>query len=382
MNRFYTLILLLLTMMGAAQAQFATMNFDAPNITASGYLGSYPNPNTVGHQVKSAYPMISYWTDDQDFTIEDPSTTYYNNVDFDHALRFRREDAFVNFGPLDQGFVSFNALYINGQHDAQFRVYVFSSNPGSGDPSYLYRSSKYDLTYTNGASGNYGINYYTINYEVPAGGYVRIESEDDDDFYIDGVTNSGGPMPVELTSFRSFVKDEQVDLQWTTATELNNYGFEVERSANGQDWNTLGFVEGHGTSFTPRQYSFHDMNTDRNSTQLYYRLKQVDRDGSSEYSDVIRVAVTTPASVTLTAYPQPFAANLNLNLSSHASEQVSITLYNSVMQKISSVYEGTVDGNMTMTIPTADLRDGSYFLIVNHADGRTQVQKLLHLQNR
>ncbi|MFZ1728519.1 MAG: T9SS type A sorting domain-containing protein [Bacteroidota bacterium] len=205
---------------------------------------------------------------------------------------------------------------------------------------------------------------------------------EDKEFYIDAISAAGGPLPVELTSFRSYLKDDQVELQWTTATELNNYGFEVERSANGDDWSTLGFVQGHGTCFTPQQYSFRDAQLDRSSTQLYYRLKQMDRDGTTEYSDVLRVALAAPTSVNLNAYPQPFAGSLNIDLSATSSEQATVTLYNSAMQKVQTVYEGTVDGNLSMTVPTTDLRDGSYFLIVNHANGQTQVQKLLHMQSR
>ncbi|MBE0642538.1 MAG: T9SS type A sorting domain-containing protein [Bacteroidetes bacterium] len=223
---------------------------------------------------------------------------------------------------------------------------------------------------------------YVVPTAVPTGGYIRIYCNNFYNFYVDDIVAGGGPVPVELTSFRSYLKDDQVELQWTTATELNNFGFEIERSTNGDDWSMLGFVEGHGTSFVPRQYSFRDETLDRSSLELYYRLKQVDRDGTTEYSNVLRVALTAPSSVNLTAYPQPFAGNLNLDITSGTSEQITITLYNSAMQKVATLYEGVADGSMTMTIPTMDLRDGSYFLIVNHANGETQVQKLLHLQSR
>ncbi|MBE0642537.1 MAG: T9SS type A sorting domain-containing protein [Bacteroidetes bacterium] len=248
------------------------------------------------------------------------------------------------------------------------------------------------VVYTGGfAIGSSSWTTYTEYFTrpIPVNGYFRIYvtnvgNTSNPGVYIDNINFGvgGGPLPVELTSFRSFVKDKQVELQWTTATELNNFGFEIERSTNGDDWSMLGFVEGHGTSFVPRQYSFRDETLDRSSLELYYRLKQVDRDGTTEYSNVLRVALAAPTSVKLNAYPQPFAGNLNIDLSATSSEEVRVTLYNSAMQKVQSIYTGPVDGNMSMTVPTTDLRDGSYFLIVNHANGETQVQKLLHLQSR
>jgi hypothetical protein len=391
MKQIYTLVIMALLIVGSANAQFYTvMDFDAPNITGSGVLGDYNSPSTVGGQVKAAYPMISYW--DDDFELEDTDPAYYgtgpapNYVDFMNALRFDDDESYMDFGPLPAGNISFSALHISGENDAEFKVRIYASNPRIGNPSPISSTGDIDVTYTTGATGNYGINYYPGPADpalsVPANGYVRICSEDDDDFYIDGLASTGGAMPVELTSFRSYLKNDQVELQWTTATELNNYGFDVERSANGDDWSTLGFVAGHGTCFTPQQYAFRDARLDRSATELYYRLRQMDRDGTTEYSDVLRVALVTPTSVKLSAYPQPFAGSLNIDLSAAGSEQVHVTLYNSAMQKVQSIYEGTVDGTMSMTVPATDLRDGSYFLIVNHANGQTQVQKLLHMQSR
>ena len=108
-------------------------------------------------------------------------------------------------------------------------------------------------------------------------------------------TNGGGGfIPVELTSFRATYSKNDVQLNWSTASELNNLGFEIERSTNRSDWRIIGFREGKGTSTEPQEYSFTDDLFGNNSYILYYRLQQIDFDGSFEYSFIVEAEVKTP----------------------------------------------------------------------------------------
>lgn len=100
-------------------------------------------------------------------------------------------------------------------------------------------------------------------------------------------TDPGSPLPVELLSFSVGIHGDIANLQWSTATEINNYGFEIERSLTEGVWEYLGFVEGHGTSFSPKKYDFLDnlsiLADDSLVYSLNYRLKQIDLDGTFEY---------------------------------------------------------------------------------------------------
>ena len=125
-------------------------------------------------------------------------------------------------------------------------------------------------------------------------------------------TNSGGtPLPVELSSFSAAAIGSTVKLSWNTATEVNNYGFEVERNVHTSTqlsvtkWEKLGFVNGHGNSNSPKDYSFVD---DKVSTgKYYYRLKQIDNDGQFEYSKNVEVSFMKPNEFKLEQnYPNPF----------------------------------------------------------------------------
>ncbi|MDY0081885.1 MAG: hypothetical protein RBR74_01765, partial [Ignavibacteriaceae bacterium] len=100
----------------------------------------------------------------------------------------------------------------------------------------------------------------------------------------------GEPLPVELSSFTGKINaNNSIDLNWMTKTEINNYGFNVERRINEEDWNSIGFVGGHGNSNSPKEYSFTDDDLFAGGSKFQYRLKQIDTDGQFEYSDVVEV---------------------------------------------------------------------------------------------
>ena len=122
-------------------------------------------------------------------------------------------------------------------------------------------------------------------------------------------------VPVELVSFTAHRKGSGVILNWQTATEVNNYGFNIERCSaslttdnKNIEWVTIGFVNGHGNSNSPKSYSFTDTNPTLNHVQ--YRLKQIDSDGKYEYSKIVEVSIEAPAEFILHQnYPNPFNPN-------------------------------------------------------------------------
>ena len=116
-----------------------------------------------------------------------------------------------------------------------------------------------------------------------------------DGWYVDNVKISvyNSAVPVELTSFNSSIVNDHVQLNWTTATELNNKGFEIARTdqstvnSRNNNLETVGFVQGNGTSSEVHTYIFKDQNPI--AGKLFYRLKQIDFDGSFEYSNIVEV---------------------------------------------------------------------------------------------
>jgi len=114
-------------------------------------------------------------------------------------------------------------------------------------------------------------------------------------------------LPVELTTFTANAVNNKIELAWQTATEVNNYGFEIERAKDTESklWEKIGFVEGHGNSNSPKHYSFIDNTV--SSGKYFYRLKQIDIDGSFEYSNVVEINLSLSTEFYLNQnYPNPF----------------------------------------------------------------------------
>jgi len=142
---------------------------------------------------------------------------------------------------------------------------------------------------------------------------------------------SGSPTPVELSSFSAVIIENGIKLKWRTETEVNNYGFEVERQVGGWqtavgNWELMGFVEGHGNSNSPKNYEFIDENI--LSGKYAYRLKQIDNDGTYEFSKVIEIDVDAPIGYELSQnYPNPFNPTTTIKFNLPESEVVNIVVY-------------------------------------------------------
>lgn len=141
---------------------------------------------------------------------------------------------------------------------------------------------------------------------------------------LDGSTVSCGsaPLPVELLDFTVRREYHTAQLQWETATELNNEGFEIQKSFDGLSYFNIGYVPGHGTVTTTMQYTFRDPNIRQTA---YYRLKQVDFDGAYEYSPVAFLAYGDGEQLAIDVYPNPTASTIHL--SGPASEVFGVLLY-------------------------------------------------------
>ncbi|MDX1438797.1 MAG: T9SS type A sorting domain-containing protein [Rubricoccaceae bacterium] len=168
-------------------------------------------------------------------------------------------------------------------------------------------------------------------------------------------------IPVELVSFEATVNGSDIDLSWLTSSETNNAGFEVQLRGDGS-YQAMGFVDGHGTTTEQQSYSY--TIPDLAPGTYTVRLKQIDYDGAFEYSPEVEVAVGVPGSHILTqAYPNPFNPQATFSLSVATEQHVEIGLYNSLGQKVDTIFNGTMAaGNArSFTINGAGLPSGAYY---------------------
>jgi hypothetical protein len=130
------------------------------------------------------------------------------------------------------------------------------------------------------------------------------------------VSNISAPLPVELVRFTAEPQGDDALLRWATASEKNNDHFDVEASADGKNFRRMGVVAGHGTTTQTSEYQLIDKAIAHYAADLvYYRLRQVDTDGTETFSPVRQVRVTAPLGFAAEAWPQPFgAAGTNVTL--------------------------------------------------------------------
>ena len=123
-----------------------------------------------------------------------------------------------------------------------------------------------------------------------------------------------GTLPVELSSFTALLLEDYVRLEWTTANEIFNYGFNIEKSKANCSWTKIGFVTGCGNSNSPKYYSFEDQDL-TGSGVIQYRLKQIDNDGSYKYSPIVEVLLPCDEYKLFQNFPNPFNPTTTIKFS-------------------------------------------------------------------
>lgn len=222
-------------------------------------------------------------------------------------------------------------------------------------------------------------------WQLPVGSTLTVDPERNilSATYLTGFSEFSGtdvndPMPVHLLSFSGERSGRAVVLAWTTASEVNNKGFEVQRSADGKRFETIGFVKGNGTSNITHRYAFTDDGT--NPEQLvFYRLKQEDFNRAASYSNIIRIdALRQPASgVRYTLYPNPFDHELLLGITAHEASMASIEVYDLAGKKMLAESRMLQEGINTISLHEAgSLAKGVYFVTIT-VNGEKQTAKVI-----
>lgn len=211
-----------------------------------------------------------------------------------------------------------------------------------------------------GTSPNFMITY------VVSGGMTEGQE------YLFSVGSTGSALPVEFIFFEAKEKNDKVELTWATAMELNNDYFEIQRSHDGLSWDALEQIEGFGTTKQQQNYIAYDQAP--MSGLNYYRLKQVDFDGTIDYSDVRQVefneGISEPLQVT-SVYPNPFADFITIEFQSPKDGDAQLQLFNSsgvlLQTQTQMVYKGTQNAKFS---DLSSLETGAYVLVVSMGEER------------
>ena len=288
---------------------------------------------------------------------------WYETTEVDHSIT----------SPLvtNPGTLSFWIAAYNDQSNLQVKV-QYSANGSDWTDAATFTSA--------GAGGDFGLSFFekTVPLQLTGDYYIRWTTFNyvSGGFYIDDILLDD-LVPVELTSFAANVSDKNVLLNWTTATELNNSGFDIERKSASTNWQKIAFVQGNGTTTQPKSYSF----TDRNLAdgKYSYRLKQIDYDGTYEYSKIVEVRIASAVVNEFELsqnYPNPFNPTTTIKFNIPDAGNVKLSVYNLLGQEIQTLVNGFMEsGSHSVNFDASNLNSGIY-LYKLEANGFNQTRKM------
>ncbi len=240
-----------------------------------------------------------------------------------------------------------------------------STTTNTSTAAFTITVANLNFTATDSGWVSYG---YNIGSLVPAGSNIYIafrsvianNQVDGASFFIDEVRAGNGIVPVEFATFSATSVGADVQLNWSTATETNNKGFFVERKSTSGEFASVGFIDGSGTTTLVKEYSFIDKGVGVGT--YTYRLKQVDFDGTSDYSKAIEVDVTAPNTFALNQnFPNPFNPSTKINFSLATDAKVTLTVYNVLGQEVATLVNGAMSAGVhSVNFDASSLVSGLY----------------------
>jgi hypothetical protein len=264
----------------------------------------------------------------------------------------------------------------NGQYDdniatqnnpsAIYRLFGDNTTPALGNGP--LRKDRFTNNSPVNFDGIYGRSTPSVSGVPQPHHFVELDVEEFSEFWLHG-TSHITPLPVEMIYLEAnAVNNAFIHLKWATALEVNNDGFQIERSTDGQTWATIGWVNGNDNATTQTNYTFDDVNVVAN-TVYYYRLKQVDNDGAFEYTDIVSARITGEVSFSVKDFvPNPTMDKTNLIITASKDQDITVTFYNVVGQKVLESTHQVSKGGTRLEFELGKLASGTYTAIVSSAN--------------
>ncbi len=233
-----------------------------------------------------------------------------------------------------------------------FSVTTDGYSPSMGDNATIITSTSLSGTFINSGS-----NDWNANYDLPSTGDFSISYQ--------------SSLPVELVYFNGEVTSTEVVLTWKTASEFNNSGFYLQHSPEGEKWNDLFFIPGHGTSHEEQTYAYTDSRPLPGMN--YYRLKQVDFDGAFEYFKIISVDFPhLPYKESLRLYPNPASQLVSIAFEADYSGEVVLDIFDFIGRRVKSKIFLLEETTFNKSIDLHGLAGGVYLVEIKTENLRMQ----------
>jgi len=331
-----------------------TSFYSSPTSFTDSKTGNYTNNATVTMSLKNSIDLTTY---------SNPRLTFWTKYDIESNWDYGQVEASTNNGAT---WFPLQGLY------TELGTGSFQPN---GEPVYDGLRASWVKEEINLAGFN--SNQFKLKFELKSDG-----SQTRDGWYIDDVgIMVYGIVPVELTSFAAAVIDDKIKLDWQTATELNNAGFEIQRKSPSPnpslkegafifgEWEKIGFVKGNGTTTEMNNYSFVD--DEILKQKVSYRLKQIDFDGTFSYSNEVEVDASIPIRFSLEQnYPNPFNPSTKINYALSSNQFVKLKVFNSLGEEVETIVNEFQDAgtHSKLYIINSVLPSGIYFYRLQAGD--------------
>ncbi len=334
------------------------------------YLGDPANPQYIANVGTGGYNHSSWPTENRNYLVYaeevpqgqplrvvDMTELNDGNIEVIKSFKFPLLDPLENNRPHNP-FIKDNLVYVSYYHDG---VQIFDiSNPMNPTVAGYYDTYHQNTNYNQSFPGCWGVYPY-----LPSGNIIA--SDINNGFFL--LEYVEAPLPVDLISFSATAEEDRVKLQWSTASEENSELFEIQRSADGRNFETIGKVNARGNSDTTTDYLFYD--NDPFSGNNYYRLKQIDLDDKFEYSpvEVVRFDVSV-----VDIYPTLITAYEPLNfVFSENTKELKVQVLSIHGQLLKTAVIAATENSGTGELLLGDLENGAY--IVQAFDGKQQTSQ-------
>ncbi|MCL6493673.1 MAG: hypothetical protein K6T54_02715 [Ignavibacterium sp.] len=304
-----------------------------------------------------------------------PNGDFYWNANGQNARKYQANGTLIGIIPGTVVATGSNAIRYLGTVGNDEYIVTFAYGSGNNNARVL-RIPNGDPT----AAVLYGVTP-TLGSAANVNGAGDVDFKYNNDLTVDifvlatnngvGAYRTDANIPVELTSFVASVIDRDVILNWSTATESNNNGFEVERKSDySEKWSTITFIKSAGTTTEPQNYTYKDSRLE--SGKYSYRLKIVDLDGTYSYSSEVQVEVGIPNQYSLSQnYPNPFNPSTRIDYQLPFDAKVQLELYSITGEKVATLVSGDISAGYhtyELNASKLNLASGIYFYRINAVD--------------
>ena len=250
--------------------------------------------------------------------------------------------------------VNVDGDYTNNAADAQGGIYrLFGANVTAPNTAFdMVSNGGFSSLYSGGASHH----------------YLQMHVTEFSEFWLHGSSHIS-PLPVDMIYFEAnAVNNTYIQLKWATSLEINNDGFKVERSVDGQTWSQIGWVEGFDNSTVQHDYNYNDVNVVA-GTRYYYRLKQMDNDGQFKYTDVVTAIINGEITFSVKDFvPNPTNAATSLIVTAVTQQEITVAFYNVIGEKVSSAVHQLIKGGNLIEFDLSRFASGTYTAVVSSAN--------------